>query len=54
MGETPFFPSLVTMAFENFGKFENPWDVETSMVLLVGTSIILNVVQLLFKVKQLF
>ncbi|KAM9644848.1 uncharacterized protein ACIBXB_013057 [Morphnus guianensis] len=54
MHETPFFPSLVTMAFENFGKFEYPWDVETSMDLLLGTSMVLNVVQALFKVKQLF
>ena len=61
MGETPFFPfpfssTLIRVAFENFEKFEYPWDVETSTVLalLLGISMLLNVVQLLFKVKQLF
>ena len=60
MGGVPFFPfpffSPVKMAFENFEKCRYPWDVETSTVLalLLGLSMPLNVVQLLFKVKQLF
>ncbi|XP_074878635.1 uncharacterized protein LOC142028689 [Buteo buteo] len=61
MDGVPFFPSPfsfspVTMVFENFEKFEYSWDVGTSMVLalLLGISMLLNVVQLLFKVKQLF
>ncbi|KAM9590790.1 uncharacterized protein ACIBXB_005859 [Morphnus guianensis] len=61
MGGVTFFPSPfsfspVTMVFENSEKFEYSWDVETSTVLalLLGISMLLNVVQLLFKVKQLF
>ena len=59
MGETPSFtfPSssrLITVVFENFENFEYPWNVETNMVLLLGTSMFLNVVQVLFRVKQLF
>ncbi|KAM9591498.1 uncharacterized protein ACIBXB_006299 [Morphnus guianensis] len=52
---SPFSFSPVTMVFENFEKFEYSWDVETSTVLalLLGISMFLNVVQLLFKVKQL-
>ncbi|XP_049650076.1 microtubule-associated protein RP/EB family member 1-like [Accipiter gentilis] len=44
------------MVFENFEKFEYSWGVGTSTVLalLLGISILLNVVQLSFKVKQLF
>ncbi|XP_074889985.1 uncharacterized protein LOC142033685 [Buteo buteo] len=42
--------------FENFEKLEYSWHVETSTVLalLLGISMLLNVVQLLSKVKQLF
>ena len=59
MGETPSFtfPSssrLITVVFENFENFEYLWNVETNMVLLLGTSLFLNVVQALFRVKQLF
>ena len=61
MGGVPFFPppfsfSPVTMVFENFEKFEYSWDVGTSTILdlLLGISMLLNVVQLLIKVKQLF
>ena len=59
MGETPsstfpFSSSLVTVVFENFENFEYPWNVETNLVVLLGTSMFLNVVQVLFRVKQLF
>lgn len=37
--------------FKNFENFEYPWGVEANMVLLLG---IMNVVQILFTVKQLF
>ena len=52
-GETHFFSfpfscRQITVAPENF---EYPWDVQTSMVLLLC---LLNVFQVLFKVKQLF
>ncbi|XP_049653490.1 uncharacterized protein LOC126037250 [Accipiter gentilis] len=61
MGGVPFFPSPfsfspVTTVFENFEKLEYSWGVGTSTVLalLLGISILLNAVQLSFKVKQLF
>ena len=44
----PFFSRLVTIALENF---EYPWDVQTGMFLLLC---LLNVFQVLFKVKKLF
>lgn len=34
------------MAFGNFEKYEDSWDVETSMVLLLGT---VNVVQIFYR-----
>ena len=59
MGKTsshifPFSTRLITIVFENFENFEYLWDVETSMVLLLGASMFLNVVQVLLTVKQLF
>ena len=53
MGETPsftfpFFSRLITIVLENV---EYPWDVQTSMLLLLG---FLIVVQVLFRVIQLF
>lgn len=47
----PFFSRLITTAFENSENVECPWGVETRMVLLLGA---VNVVQVLFRVKQLF
>lgn len=37
--------------FKNFENFEHLWNVEANIVLLLGT---MNVVQILFMVKQLF
>ena len=43
------------MAFEELSNFEYPWDVEhTRMVLLLRSSMFLNVVQFLSRLKQLF
>ena len=59
MGETPSFtfPSssrLMRVVFENFENFEYLWNVETNMVLLLGTSLFRNAVQVLLRVKELF
>lgn len=44
---------LFTMAFEDFKDSEYPLNtLETSPLLLLGTTILLNMVQVLFKVKQ--
>ena len=59
IGETsshifPFSARLITIALKEFVNFEYPWDVELSMVLLLGISLFLNVIQILSRVKQLF
>lgn len=53
-----FYVPLLLQANRNsvweFGKFEYPCAVETSMTLLLGTSMFLNVIQMLLRVWQLF
>lgn len=51
---SPFFAKLITTPSENFENVKYPRVVETSMVLLLGSSMLLNVVQVLFRVRQLF
>ena len=42
------------IVFEKFRNFKYPWNVDINMViLLLGASVFLPVVQVLFKVKQL-
>lgn len=47
----PFHTRLLTAVFENFENSEYFGDVETRMVLLLRISMLLNVFQVLFKVK---
>ena len=49
-----FSARLIAIALKEFVNFEYPWDVELSMVLLLGISLFLNVIQILSRVKQLF
>ena len=46
---------LFTVVFEKFGEFKYLWNVDINMVaMLLGASVFLNVVLVLFMVKQLF
>ena len=46
---------VFTIVFEKFRNFKYPWNVNINMVvLLLGASVFLHVVQVLFRVKQLF
>lgn len=50
----PLSSRLLTTAQENFENFEYPWNVDTNtVILLLGASVSLHVVQVLFSIKQL-
>ena len=46
---------LFKIVFENYGNFKYPWNVYINMdILLIRASVFLHVVQVLFRIKQLF